>query len=205
MQLKAASIILCCALAACSSTGPSSSSSGPPGAPEPTSPDQELVDQAGCRWWVVADKSGMRWEKIPGFRPDCDEAKKSEPRTIAAEPKADGDVKIEDIDVEKADVVPAPDAENGTDASEKTEPESTETPTAEPELYIQAATFRSEANAAETEDKIRKLGYPLRSRDGNTTTFHKVIVGPFSSKEERIKALNKLRRSGFPDAYLLVL
>ena len=205
MQLKAASILVCCALVACSTTGPTSSSGGPPGAPEPTSPDQELVDQAGCRWWVVADKSGMRWEKIPGFRPDCDEAKKPEPRTIAAEPKSDGDVKIEDIEVEEAQIAPAPGAAKAVDTGDTTEPEVAETPAVEPRLYIQAATFRSEVNAADTEEKIREFGYPLRSRDDSNTTFHKVIVGPFSSKEERIKALNKLRRSGFPDAYLLVL
>jgi hypothetical protein len=198
--------------------------SGPPGAPSPTDIRQELVDLEGCRWYVVGTDKGFIWEKLQGFRSDCDTG--SSVRSAPLPPPVPSDpheAEAAELEIESAAENtqtataeienPAPEAPKPTDISIAAleETEANAAPLASEEavaqgLYIQAATFRSSTNAKLAEQRIRNLELPFKSREQIADTeFQKVIVGPFESKEARLEALKTLRNNGFPDAYLLVL
>lgn len=224
--------VLICAiaatLAACTvgTQSPLENVSGPPGAPAPTDPGQELVDTQGCRWWVVVKPSGMEWQKVPGFRADCDGQELAPANTNPLAPPA-----IEAVEP-LPDPLPAaapgsvvtigelekdlPSKSEATQTPEPAlEPAPAPAPVAAPEpvfetsedgrgLYIQAATFSASDNAQDTAEKLRARGLSVLDIDDAKAGLHPLIVGPFANKQARVTALDDLRRNGFPDAYLLL-
>ena len=184
-------------------------SSGPPGAPEPTDPTQELVDLQGCRWWVVAKPGGMVWEKVPGFRADCD-GEELQPANAA--PRIEP---VPDADAPDAGKKKAPEFTGGevtineleavADLEEEEDaPAVAETAADGRGLYIQAATFRSDENARETIEELEGRGLKVLPIPDSEQGLQPIIVGPFMTKKERVEVLDNLRATGYPDAYLLL-
>ncbi len=100
------------------------------------------------------------------------------------------------------------------DAAEPTVlPKSTETASAQSagttsapaKPYIQIGTFEVEANANTAADKIRKGGLKAEVRPlarGNKTVW-RVLVGPAATGAERQDMLNKVKKIGFADAFVV--
>ncbi len=231
MGLGALSLTACDPSSNTSTLAAGAGNSGPDGAPAPNDPNQELVDLKGCRWWVVSKPSGLQWERVPGYRADCEPkgASKTALRQSAdAPPRIDTSLKAETTaadtqaaniegnavtinDLERAPpaLAPKPDPEP--------EPEPTPEPSPEPEpevthnaplnpgaLYIQAATFRSAANARDTAKNLRADGYGAILPDAQNANFHRVVIGPFETQIARRTALKQLRTKGYIDAYSMV-
>lgn len=65
--------------------------------------------------------------------------------------------------------------------------------------YVQIGAFRDAGNAARTARRVSDLGLPVaRSLQGQTQL---IMVGPLTGREAVVRALDRVRRAGFRDAY----
>lgn len=71
--------------------------------------------------------------------------------------------------------------------------------------YIQIGIFSVEANANRTADQMRRAGMvpTVFEETSSGKTFWRVVVGPAQSKSERTTLLNKVKETGFSDAYVV--
>lgn len=231
MKKLALSLVLASALTACETADVMAPAAGPgpDGAPAPGDPNQELVDLQGCRWWVAVTPEGMQWERVPGFRTDCDGEElppantappaQTEDLADAPEEFSSEAVTLSELERDKpapdptTALAPAPKAEAEAEPNAETEPQAQSAAAPQdasaPELsadgrglYIQAATFRSLDNAQSTAADLRERGFPVLKINDNAGALTPLILGPFDTNAERRTVLANLRSSGFPDAYM---
>ncbi|MDK3073795.1 SPOR domain-containing protein [Sedimentitalea sp. JM2-8] len=69
--------------------------------------------------------------------------------------------------------------------------------------FIQVGIFGQEDNADRAATKIRNAGMTptVYERESGGKTFWRVLVGPSRTEAEQASLLNKVRETGFPDAY----
>ncbi len=70
--------------------------------------------------------------------------------------------------------------------------------------HVVAGAFRKEKNAQRTYERLSKMGYEARLLEPNKYGLHPVLYGSYSSYKEAWRAMNKIKRSHNPDAWLLV-
>lgn len=71
--------------------------------------------------------------------------------------------------------------------------------------YIQIGIFSVEANANQTADQMRRAGMvpTVFSQSSKGKPFWRVVVGPAQNSSERNTLLNKVKKTGFSDAYFV--
>ncbi|WP_206198098.1 SPOR domain-containing protein [Shimia sediminis] len=70
--------------------------------------------------------------------------------------------------------------------------------------YVQAATYTDRAAAQSTAHKLRGLGMPVKigKYDKNGQTYRMVLAGPFADTASADRAVTKVRRAGYSDAFV---
>ncbi|MDP5215682.1 SPOR domain-containing protein [Ruegeria sp. 2205SS24-7] len=71
--------------------------------------------------------------------------------------------------------------------------------------YVQIGIFSVEANANRAANQMRSAGMTPSVLEENASdkTFWRVVVGPADTKSERTALLNKVKKTGFSDAYIV--
>jgi hypothetical protein len=188
--------IACLGLAACDA--PTLVSLQPIGAPQPTNAQQTFVDADGCSWWIIGKNNDLRWAPMTNAVGEhvCDGGQ-SQLSTLGS-----------DLTDTPAAPIPA-----GTDFVSETRAaiEGVEAPAAAPtapvadgrQSYVQVATFAKEDNAIASEKLFRSLGYRISSgseaRDNDR--LFRLILGPFATRDEAQKAVERAFAEGFDDAF----
>lgn len=70
--------------------------------------------------------------------------------------------------------------------------------------HVVAGAFRKEKNAERIYEKLSKLGYKARKLEPNQYGLHPVLYGSYSSYREAWRAMNTIKKSHNPDAWLLI-
>ncbi|MFA3917626.1 SPOR domain-containing protein [Ruegeria hyattellae] len=71
--------------------------------------------------------------------------------------------------------------------------------------YVQIGIFSVEANANRAANQMRSAGMTpsVLEESASGKTFWRVVVGPANTKSERTALLNKVKKTGFSDAYIV--
>ena len=77
-------------------------------------------------------------------------------------------------------------------------------PAATTQFYLQAGSFRKEADADKVRAQIILLGQAVKVESGTVKeeTWYRVLVGPFSNREQLTVAQKQLAGSGFNNLLL---
>ena len=191
--------VTCLGLAACDA--PTLVSLQPIGAPEPANAQQTFVDADGCSWWIVGNGSDLRWAPMTNSSGEhvCDGGQTRLDRDADVANVVDEDTSfisdtrtaINDAVVPAAPEVAAPAVAVTTPAADGRQ------------TFVQVATFAKESNAIASEKLFRSLGYGIESgaQTRDNDRLFRLILGPFSSREEAQKAVERAFAEGFDDAF----
>lgn len=68
--------------------------------------------------------------------------------------------------------------------------------------YVQIGAFRDPANADRTARRLGAMGLPVvRASGGPGDPMHLIMVGPLDGREAMVRAIDRVRRAGYRDAY----
>ncbi len=174
----------------------------PIGAPQPTNAQQTFVDADGCSWWIIGNGSDLRWAPMTSSSGEhvCDGgATRIDPRAQTATASTDGDSLVDDL----GDAIDETTTEVPT-ATAATQAPSAAAPVADSRAYyVQVATFARESNIVASESLFRSLGYKIESGSGarGNDRLYRLVLGPFSNKDEAQKAVEQSFNEGFDDAF----
>ena len=68
--------------------------------------------------------------------------------------------------------------------------------------YVQIGAFRDPRNAERTARRLAAMGFPVvRSKGASGLALQLVMVGPLDGREAMVRAIDRVRRAGYRDAY----
>jgi|GEM_PF-3157297 len=184
----------CLGLAACDA--PTLVSLQPIGAPQPSNAQQTFVDADGCSWWIIGNGEDLRWAPMTNSIGEhvCDGGQSLMQQDITEETAI--------VDEDASFISETRSAIDDTSA--EVPAAATVAPAADGRLnYVQVATFARESNAVASEQLFRSLGFAISSgseaRDNDR--LFRLILGPFQTREDAQKAVERAFAEGFDDAF----
>ncbi len=203
---KRAALALATGLGLTACDAPTLVSLQPIGAPQPTNAQQTFIDADRCSWWIVGNGSDLRWAPMTNSLGEhvCDGGATRLDRPSETETASSTDSFAQEMSavLDGTDAGSTPVAITPQTAASVVAP--VPSPVNDGKFhFVQVATFALESNAQASEALFSSLGYTIHSgaQERDNDRLFRLIIGPFNSKDEAQKAVERAFNEGFDDAF----